>query len=106
MASVFMNGIQFPIGNFLSITNGSAGEDLNLIKTNQIRTYNTPMNNVKNVPINSDSWFTLIVAMQDSTSGTQFIIENLGQCRLFLRTYVGGWWQNWYEIPLSSIKSS
>lgn len=96
----YLNGNKLSLNvDFMPLTQGKAGEDLNSLKTNQIRVYNTSLNNVLNYPTSSSanwSWFNVQVLMQNDTNGTMNIYTDEGE--IFFRTCKNSNWGEWQQI--------
>lgn len=98
----FLNGDKLPLNSdFMPLTQGKAGEDLNSLKTNQIRVYNAGLSSTLNYPTSSSanwSWFNVQVLMQNDTNGTMNIYTNEGE--MFFRTCKDNNWGEWKQIAL------
>lgn len=96
-----MNEISRLEQEIVPLTRGKAGEDLNSLKTNQIRVYDTGLNTVLNYPTSSSanwSWFNVQVLMQNDTNGTMNIYTD--EEEMFFRTCKNNKWGEWKQIAL------
>lgn len=97
---VYFNGNKLPLkADFMPITQGESGEDLNSLKTSQIRIYSAGLSSMLNYPTSSSenwSWFNVLVIMQNETNGTMNIYTDEGE--IFFRTCKNSKWGEWKQI--------
>lgn len=96
MLGAFINGHPLDISNSMPIFDGKEKEDLNTLKTSQIRNYTQDAGSVGNIPQGLYGWFSVMVFMQDNSNGVMILFSDIS--KIFFRTITGNTWGPWKEL--------
>lgn len=93
----FINGSKIYLNNNMPVLYGSSGEDLDNLKSNQIKIYSVSNAEVANAPKNMiEAWFNVEVLVQNNNNGTMILYTD--QDQIFFRSLTNGKWHSWHEI--------